>query len=427
MRKYQQLLLLIISCISVGVLLMYKSENNHLKDVLEVINFFGHRSDVLKKVESNATYIRDFEYPLAVWQALGTHFHGYSAYWRRNELVSGGDAVAIVVGRKGAVLNFKCYLNFGGPTNIQGKFRFQRIDKNGEDDNSEFTRYYFYCKVTRDFGTPKSVVFNEPSANNKNGYAMKLRMVKVADKGMQKLAVHHMTVCLDFYNKEEFYNMTTLEKQPQELLEFFIHHYILGVEDFIVYSGDDIPYSLRPILQRFNVRVHLLPFNFPFSSSNSSERIRDVIEMDCLLRNINRASHSVLLNANEFFYPNTHLDDEKSVLRSIRDFDSSVTHFGLKTFAICKDQRHKYLIENTLYDPEVKTHRLSLYRPQDNTNAVSVEEAKREELPMSKAFVHRYMNCLHVGKDGLHDWRNSLREDFMQHLERLREEIKLLI
>uniref|UniRef100_A0A1B0C1V0 Uncharacterized protein n=1 Tax=Glossina palpalis gambiensis TaxID=67801 RepID=A0A1B0C1V0_9MUSC len=35
-RKYQQLLLLIISCISIGILLMYEIENNRLKDVLHV-------------------------------------------------------------------------------------------------------------------------------------------------------------------------------------------------------------------------------------------------------------------------------------------------------------------------------------------------------------------------------------------------------
>lgn len=41
MRKYQQLLLLLVSIISVTVLLIYKSENNRLKYVLEVVNFFG--------------------------------------------------------------------------------------------------------------------------------------------------------------------------------------------------------------------------------------------------------------------------------------------------------------------------------------------------------------------------------------------------
>lgn len=425
MRKYQQLLILVISCISIGVLLMYKSENRHLKDVLQIINFFG-RNDaaILKRIENNSSlYIRDFLFPLAIWQSMG-EFHVYSSYWRRNELVSGGDAVAIIVGRKGAVLNFKCSLNFQG-TNIQGKFRFQRVDKDIEDENSEFTRYYFFCKVTRDFGTPDSVTFNALTSATKNVHTVKLRVLKVGDKGVQHLAVHPMTVCVNLYDKE-FFNMTSLDRQPHELLEFFVHHYILGIEDFIVYSGDDIPFSLHPYLSRFNIRVHSMPFNFPFSINNSSERIRSIIEMDCILRNTNRARYSILLNANELFYPNTNLDDEKSLLRSLRN-ENGVGYFDIKTYTICKDQRHKYLIDNTLYDPEFKNlHHVTLYKPQDNAIS-SADDPVHISLPVSKIFTHRYTNCINVGKDGLHDWRNSLRDDFMLHLQRLKEEIMLLI
>jgi len=41
--------------------------------------------------------------------------------------------------------------------------------------------------------------------------------------------------------------------------------------------------------------------------------------------------------------------------------------------------------------------------------------------------VHRYVDCDHVGSDGLHDWRNAVREDFMEHINVLRNEVELLI
>lgn len=435
MRKYQQLILLLISCISVGVLFMYKTENNRLKDVLHVINFFG-RNDaaILKKIENNATmnYLVDYIHPLAVWQSIGDHFHAYSAHWKRNELVAGGEAVVVVVGRKGAVLNFKCSLNFkGGSSNIQGKFRFQRMDKDGEDDKSEFTRYNFYCRVTRDFGLPETVSFNDLTSSSKEGHTMKLRFIKVKDKESKKLAMHPLTVCLDLVSRE-FSNMTSMEKQGPELLEFFIHHFALGIEDFVVYNGDDLPTYLLPILGRFNIRVHLLPFNFPYSTQNSTERIRDLIETDCLLRNTNRARQCLLLAANEFFYPNTKLDNDKSIVRSLNHYSNEVSRFDLPLFAVCKDQKHKYLSENTLYDPEMKPlHHVSLYRLQDTGITLSTEDLtntpRRISLPLSQVFTHRYVNCIHVGKDGLHDWRNSLREDFMQHIQRLNQEIQILI
>ncbi|XP_023292501.2 uncharacterized protein LOC111675877 [Lucilia cuprina] len=435
MRKYQQLLLLLISVISVGVLFMYKTENNRLKDVLHVINFFG-RNDaaILKRIENNATmnYLIDYLHPLAVWQSIGDNFHGYSAHWKRNELVAGGEAVVLVVGRKGVVLNFKCSLSFkGSSSNIQGKFRFQRLDKDGDDDNSDFTRYNFYCRVTRDFGLPETVTFNDLTSSSKNGHSLRLRHVKVIDELSKKLATHPLTVCVDLVSPE-FQNMTVIDKQGPELLEFFIHHFALGIEDFIIYNGDSLPQNLLPLLNRFNIRIHLLPFNFPYTMQNASERIRGLIESDCLLRSTNRARHCLLLAPNEFFYPNTKLDHQKSIVRALNHYSNEVSRFDLPVFAVCKSEKYKYLFENNLYDPELRPlHTISIYRPQDTGIALSAEDLsntpRRIALPLSQVFTHRYVNCLHVGKDGLHDWRNSLREDFMQHIQRLNQEIKILI
>jgi len=123
MRKYQQLVLLLISCLSVGILLMYKTENNRLKYVLKYVNFFG-RNDaaVLRRLENGtkedgpqAVLWR----PLPVWQMIGDSFHAYSAYWMRNELVAGGEAHVLVVGKKGAVVDFRCTLNLQGGRSVQ--------------------------------------------------------------------------------------------------------------------------------------------------------------------------------------------------------------------------------------------------------------------------------------------------------------------
>lgn len=435
MRKYQQLLLLIVSCVSVGVLFMYKTENNRLKDVLHVINFFG-RNDaaILKKIENNATmnYLVDYIHPMGVWQSIGDHFHAYSAHWKRNELVAGGEAVILVVARKGAVLNFKCSLNFkGNPSAIQGKFRFQKIDRDGEDDYSEFTRYNFYCRVTRDFGLAETVTLNDLTSNSKNGHTLKLRFVKVVDQPSKKLAMQALTVCVDLFSKEMF-NMTSSDKQGPELLEFFMHHFALGIEDFVIYNGDDLPQYLLPVLYRFNLRVHLMPFNFPYSLQNATERVRAIIEADCLLRSTNRARYSLLLQGNEYFYPNSKLDNEKSVLRGLSHYSNEVYRFDLPAFTVCKNEKSQYLYENNLYDPELKVlHTISLHRLQDTGIYLNAEKLSntpsRISLPLSKVFALRYINCVHVGKDGLHDWRNSLREDFMQHIQKLNQEIKLLI
>jgi hypothetical protein len=101
MRKYQQLILVLISVISVTVLIVYKSENERLNHVLNVVNFFGQRESVslnLVKIENFSNFTYRFDYPLPTWTYLGNDFHAYSAFWKKNDLVAGGEAVALAVG-----------------------------------------------------------------------------------------------------------------------------------------------------------------------------------------------------------------------------------------------------------------------------------------------------------------------------------------
>lgn len=101
MRKYQQLLLVLISVISVTVLIVYRSENERLNNVLNVMNFFGQRESInlnLVKIENYSNFSVKFDFPLPTWTSLGNDFHGYSAFWKKNDLVAGGEAVALAIG-----------------------------------------------------------------------------------------------------------------------------------------------------------------------------------------------------------------------------------------------------------------------------------------------------------------------------------------
>lgn len=97
MRKYQQLLLILVSVLSVTVLIVYRSENERLQHVLSVVNFFGQR-DNLVKIENFSNFTYKFDYPLPTWSYLGNDFHAYSAFWKKNDLVAGGEAIALAIG-----------------------------------------------------------------------------------------------------------------------------------------------------------------------------------------------------------------------------------------------------------------------------------------------------------------------------------------
>lgn len=101
MRKYQQLLLVLVSVISVTVLIVYKSENERLNHVLNVVNFFGNRDSInlnLVKIENYSNFTYRFDFPLPTWSFLGNDFHAYSGFWKKNVLVAGGEAIALAIG-----------------------------------------------------------------------------------------------------------------------------------------------------------------------------------------------------------------------------------------------------------------------------------------------------------------------------------------
>ncbi|XP_017049937.1 uncharacterized protein LOC108094018 [Drosophila ficusphila] len=430
MRKYQQLVLLVISCLSVGILLMYKTENNRLKYVLKYVNFFG-RNDaaVLRRLE-NGTKEEDpkalLGRPLPVWQVIGDSFHAYSAFWIRNELVAGGEAHVLVVGKKGAVVDFRCSLDLLGGRSLQGKFRFQRdsIESLVDDKSSNFTSYHFFCQVSRDFGQPGSVSFTDITTT-KSPVKLRLRNLKPAGKKSDRLPA---TVCLDLVD----FNMTSkFARSENALLQFFLFHQAIGIEHFLVYNYDELPEEVIHLLGRTNIHLYALPFNFPFRQTNGTQsRIHQLILSDCLLRNVNQASFTLLLRPNELFFPNSRFSmgqAKGSLQQQLRHFSSETARFELATIAVCFDERKKLLPDNVQYDPERRSAYKTLLNRLELAPGQLLASTAEVELSLSTAFVHRYVDCEHVGGDGLHDWRNAVRADFMEHINALRNEVDLLI
>ncbi|EDW01166.1 uncharacterized protein LOC6560688 [Drosophila grimshawi] len=451
MRKYQQLALLLISCFSVGILLMYKTENNRLKYVLKYVNFFGRNDAAALRRLQNGTGSEDehhwsksvFSKPLPVWQLIGDSFHAYSAYWKRNELVAGGEAHIIVVGRQGAVVDFRCSFDVGGRS-VQGKFRFQRDASEGvvDDKGTTFTNYNFFCQVSRNFGQPEYVSFSDTTSPTKRQVKLRLRHLKPVatdskatdTKATTASTVHHVhplpaTICVDLVS----FNLSSrFARNTDALLQFFIFHQALGVEHFLVYNYDELPEQVVRLLDNTNMHIYGLPFNFPFLQTNTTAaRIRQLLQSDCLLRNVNYASFTMLLTPNELVFPSTRFAGgmaKGSLQQQLRHYSTETSRFELATFAVCFDEQKKLLIDNVQYDPEVKAlYKLLLYRLELPAAQLLLPTATSVELPLSSGFAHRYIDCQHVGGDGLHDWRNGVRQDLMDHINVLRNEVDLLI
>ncbi|XP_036330982.1 uncharacterized protein LOC118742762 [Rhagoletis pomonella] len=256
---------------------------------------------------------------------------------------------------------------------------------------------------------------------------LRLRPIKNGQVG--NVPQTQLAICLDLVT---FNISSNFGKNDAHLLEFFLHHYVLGINQFIVYNGDDLSENLLRELRRHkDLHVQSLPFNFPFTSKNSTSNIRDIIKTDCLLRSIHRAKFAILLEPNEFFFPNAKINVDNSVLNSLHSYGADSNAFELQTYSVCIDQKNKLLTNNSFYDPEVaKPHTIYIYKPRVPMTATTTSAgpiSTSANLAPSLAFAHRYIDCANIGKDGLHSWHNALRQNFMNNINNIRLEVMKLM
>lgn len=425
MRKYQQLALVLLSISCVAILLVYKSENNRLKYVLEVVNIFG-RSDAasLIRIDNSSRYKSvpyDFDSPLPSWQRVGADVYVYSAFWQKNELEAGGTVVSLAVGLEQSIVNFKCQVQHGGKDVVPGKFLFIRVENptgsvaapNGE----VFVIYKFLCKVKRDFGQPTEVVFTDATHSIKRFIPLRFIESKAIPQKMT------MTACVDLNNylelEDEF-------RKPSAVLQYFLHHQIVGVDDFIVYNSNALDSTTTAMLYNHGIKINLLPYNFPFDLANKHQN-RLLIELDCLMRNFNAARYTFVSAINEFLYPNSRLRSNNQFLKYAGKVSSDVTEFTVTTRTICIDKRRKIFSDNLLYDVDARNERpFVIHRPLDYNRTGSQEVVKSLTVERNIMFVHRYIeNC--VGKSDLYDWTTTLDADFLQYVSEVGKELNKLI
>ncbi|XP_053687486.1 uncharacterized protein LOC128736987 [Sabethes cyaneus] len=425
MRKYQQLALVIISISCLAILLAYKSENNRLKYVLEVVNIFG-RNDAASLIRiDNSSHSRpapyDFDSPLPVWQRVGNDVYVYSAFWQKNDLEVGGTVVSLAVGLEQAIVNFKCQVQHGGKDVVTGKFLFVRMDTptgsvatpNGEI----FTIYKFLCKVKRDFGHPTEVVFTDSTHSIKRFIPLRVLESKSVP---QKMTI---TACVDLNNYLELENNF---RQPSAILQYFLHHQIIGVDDFIVYNSNALDSMTTSILYNHGIKINLLPYNFPFDLTNTVQN-RRLIELDCLMRNYNAAKYTFVGSINEYLYPSSRLRSNNEFLKNVAQVSSDVTQFTIATRAVCVDDRKKIFSDNLLYDVEARQESpFYIYRPQNYNRTGSQEFIKSLNVDRNVIFVHRYVEKC-ASKSDLYDWTTVLESDFLQYVNEIGKELNKLI
>ncbi|XP_055376007.1 uncharacterized protein LOC129608501 [Condylostylus longicornis] len=422
MRKYQQLFLIFITVASLAILFVYKSENSRLKYVLHYVNFFG-RSDAALLSRINNTKIMQASYyysPLPLWQRIGINFYAYSSFWNKKSLVAGGEAISIVTGFKDAFINFQCSLKYENDKVIMGKFMFINLanDIDLKEDVKPgaeiFSVYKFICKITRDFGQPDKVIFTEIKTKAKHEITLKHIRNNLLQDNVST------SICLNLipYN-ESISSILPLFTNRDNFMQFFILHQAIGIENFFIYNADIIPENVRQLLSKTSLNINYFPYNFPFDYH--SRKTLKILESDCLMRSMHLSKYVLILEPNEFFYPNFNVRFRGSVIKDLDHYDTMYDRFELPSFSVCMEDNKKILMDNNMYNPEAKIHhKFYVYKP-----TLRNEETKSIALTVSQGFIHRYINCFNI-TDQLYDWRNSIRNDFMHYLQTVRNEISFL-
>lgn len=424
MRKYQQLVLVAVSVLSIICLLIYRSENYRLQYVLDVVNFFGQKERIHKEDIS-------FEYtsPFPIWQRIGNGFHAYSSFWHHDS----SEITTIVVGMKHSQVSFKCEADIGGnsSTLIPGKFGFLReevksnasplppsISKTAE----EYMIYKFICKLKETAGTPKTIIFTDVTTTARHSI------------GVRDLARHNsthqqqMVSCVNLISPTSDAVRRFYEAEPN-LLEYFYHHQVLGVDEFIVYDNTDLmTLFVKKELAHHGINANLLPFNFPFEMG-TDQQIRRILQMDCELRTLNISRYFVAAQPNEYLYSDAFLNAENSTLHSIGK--QSKPRFAIPTNNVCFNTSEtrwmKLISENKLIADkrDIKTPALVdlnafiLHRP-----SVNPGQASLEKWPESRMFVNRYVECVPMDQhdEATHNtWpttiEHSISHQFMHFLD----------
>lgn len=442
--------------ISVSILLMYRSENSKLKYVLEVVNFFG-RSDSVTMVRLEQGVNTEFptkhifDDPAPMWTRLGD-FHAYSSHWHKNDFSAGGEVVTIVVGLQRSPVKFRCSLIYPGGTNLSsntvtGLFSYVRAElpSTMTKDAEHYHVYRFMCKVNKDFGLkgPRIVVLHDIQMGSAdhfmhiNNLSQSHTTVEGTPKGQKSMATtakkvtnrSSVTACIDFipYNITKSAASQSNLFTDKEILEFFLHHSIVGIQEFIVYEMNNLPSRVHELLQHQGIHITKLPFNFPYELGDAL-KIRGILEMDCLLRTSAHFKYVLITRLNEFFLPTSNVRLNRSFVQSLEVHPDNINRFELPMQTICMPEEegagNRIRSGLHMFDANARNkHPVAVYRP---GRYELIDEIKSIELSQSSGIVHRFSrHC--PNSVNLKDWRETVNAEHLHFITEVEKELKGLL
>lgn len=425
MRKYYQLILVIVCFISIVTLLIYRHEYYRLRYVLEVLNFFGKPG--LSEIEFcgpgfNATMLSEIlrnssmevrETP-PLFQQIDENFYSYSSFLRSyqkyDKLTQTHAHIidTIIVGKADVTPNFRCNIwleNTNKPK--AGRFTFKAVS----EPVNNFHLYIFQCSMNKNLGKPKGVSFYVNDYNINPIHAPINRVIQVNTKRKPR-----ERASIKFVNNIEPAICVIPNQIPlvsrDAFIEFLVFHHMMGVNSFTIYDS----MISEDIIRRLNLlptditqwNIQFFPLNYPFIFAKSYSIVRSAIELDCLFRHFRfdkeeteKVSHAMVMSWDEFLVPRVH----NNIKEIFNDFDPTrrIRTLEVKPLLFCMNQADDDNAEVGYPEIMKKTH---YYIMGDELKAVNVKNLdsmtvfediyhnlNSKGVPVEILGAHKYAEC----------------------------------
>uniref|UniRef100_A0A1B6CFK3 Glycosyltransferase family 92 protein n=1 Tax=Clastoptera arizonana TaxID=38151 RepID=A0A1B6CFK3_9HEMI len=394
MRKYHQLLLIIVSIVSLFTVLVYRREYLKLRYILEVINFFGSPQAGLGDcIVLNETLIDSkkekhlFSDPSTSWIKIDQHYV-YSAFWETE-----GDKAhirAIAVGPSSAFTDFDCHIWYDqGDTlsSVNGKFGYSVTYTPKNKTHHKIKIYQLYCEpvIVATTGSPYGMVF----IYKKDNQRLKTFIPVYSKRSLEEYDLKMSAICV----KPDVSGIS-----KSSIIEFLSYHKAIGVSEFIVYDNG-LQYAIIMTLQSLGgvkgvSRISKLQWNFPY---NDIELENTVLEVDCIARTSGKVGTVAVLDWDQYIVPRHH--HSLNEMLAEHAFSSKIySQFELQSTICCTDLKDDKRAEKSWATALRKTQCM----PLGDMKSLVVQyprvgyEPTKQKLPPSVGAIHTYRPCTNL-------------------------------
>lgn len=303
---------------------------------------------------------------------------------------------------------------------------FLRTDE--EEEEEKFLIYKFICKTQLDYNAdPKNLILINTHQTKKTEHYLPIRPLSVknkADMGRQA----PMTVCLDLnsYNKTQQDEFVT----DINLMQYFLHHELIGIRNFIVYNSNinQMHQNIQEVLLKdTGVKIHILPYNFPYSLQNKQKN-RAIIEADCLLRTTGLTKYLIVTSLNEYLYPASKISSLSPLIELFNrnSYSNEVRRFEVSTKTVCTDSRIKILSDNEKYSPDIKNPPFFIEKNEFTRNELDIGKISMK-VESDLMVCHKYFKCPLMPDQDVFHWRTTMKKTHLEYVNFISRELNKLL